>query len=176
MFRIGDKEASSVGSLDKTMHILPAELPDLNACYLLNGNYNTDHVWQMQTRNQGSRIDIRFDRVRLPRKMYVEYPRSPNELLEHWQQEGCFLVIRNRQDQVIGYIDALPQPLQKLVWVYNLIIAPEYRRQGAAGKLLAAAKRWSAQQKIHTLMLEVQTKKLPGHCFCSETWLPVLRV
>jgi ribosomal protein S18 acetylase RimI-like enzyme len=150
------------------MQIRPAELPDLNACYLLNGNYATDYVWQMQNRNQGHRIDIRFDRVRLPRKMQVEYPRSPNELLEHWQQEGCFLVIRNRQEQVVGYLDALPQAWQHLVWIHNLVIAPEYRRQGAAGKLLAAAKQWAGQQLLNTIMLEIQTKNYPAIAFAQK--------
>ena len=74
------------------MRVYPAELADLNFCYHINASYSTDYVWQMKTHEIGRRTDIRFDTIRLPRSMQVEYPRAPDELLEHWEREGCFLV------------------------------------------------------------------------------------
>ena len=70
------------------MNIFPAELPDLNRCHQLDGAYTTDYVWQMQTHVHGSRLEIRFDKVRLPRSMQVAYPRATDELLGHWEQGG----------------------------------------------------------------------------------------
>jgi GNAT superfamily N-acetyltransferase len=112
------------------MNIFPAELPDLNRCHQLDGAYTTDYVWQMQTHAHGSRLEIRFDKVRLPRSMQVAYPRATDELLSHWEQGGCFLVARNLQDEVVGFIDAQPQPWQGLLWVRNLVVDRPYRRQG----------------------------------------------
>lgn len=150
------------------MQVFPAELPDLNQCCLLKSNYTTDYVWQMQTHTTGNRTDIRFDRVRLPRPMQVEYPRSPDELLEHWQQEGCFLVIRNLQDDVVGFIDAQPQLWQRLLWVRNLVVDRSYRRQGYATRLFNSARLWARQNKLHSIMLEMQTKNYPAIAFAQK--------
>jgi len=150
------------------MQVLPAELADLNHCCQMNGAYTTDYVWQMQTRNTGHRTDIRFDKVRLPRTMQVDYPRPPDELLEHWGKDGCFLIARNLQDEVVGFIDAQPHPWQKLLWISNLIIEKQYRRQGIATLLLQSAKKWALQHKLHKIMLELQTKNYPAIAFAQK--------
>ena len=145
------------------MQVYPAELADLNPCHELNGSYTTDYVWQMQTHQTGHRADIRFDIIRLPRPMQVTYPRSSDELFEHWQQEeGCFLVVRNLRDEVVGFIDGQPYPWQDLLWISNLVIEPAYRRQGYGTTLLQAARRWALANELHKLMLEVQTKNHPA--------------
>jgi ribosomal protein S18 acetylase RimI-like enzyme len=144
------------------MQVYPAELADLNSCHQLNGSYTTEYVWQMQTRHTGHRADIRFDIIRLPRPMQVAYPRSLDELFEHWQQEGCFLVVRNLKDELVGFIDGQPHPWQNLLWVSNLVIERAYRRQGYGVQLLEAARRWALEQDLHKIMLEVQTKNHPA--------------
>jgi ribosomal protein S18 acetylase RimI-like enzyme len=150
------------------MQVHPAELADLNLCHQINGAYTTDYVWQMQTRGNGHRTEVRFDKIRLPRSMQVEYPRSPDELLEHWQQDGCFLVARNLQNEVVGFIDAQPQPWQNLLWIANLVVEKRYRRRGIATQLIKAAGRWAAERQLHTLMLEVQTKNYPAIAFAQK--------
>src|SRR5512138_3543292 len=150
------------------MQVYPAELADINLCYELNLTYTTDYVWQMQTRENKRTVDIRFDTVRLPRPMRVEYPRSPDELIEHWQQAGCFLVIRNLDDEVVGYLDAQPRPWQGLLWIINLGVNQAYRRQGFGSRLLKAASRWAQGQNLTQLMLEVQTKNHPAISFAQK--------
>lgn len=150
------------------MEISPAEVHDLNQCYYLSGDYTTDYVWQLQSRNSGHRTDIRFDRVRLPRPMQVAYPRSPDELLAHWQQEGCFLVARTLHDDIVGYLDALPQPGQKLLWIHNLIVAKAHRQQGVGALLFNYAKSWAGQHQLNNLLLEVQTKNHPAISFAQQ--------
>jgi ribosomal protein S18 acetylase RimI-like enzyme len=150
------------------MHINAAELADINQCYHLNLDYTTEYVWQMHSRENGRAIEVRFDPVRLPRSMRVAYPRSPDELLEHWQQEGCFLVIRNLADELAGFIDGWPQPWQNLLWISNLAVDQAYRRQGFGSRLLKAATRWAQAQQLHQLMLEVQTKNHPAISFAYK--------
>ena len=144
------------------MKVYPAEVADLTACYQMVSNYTTDYVWQLQTHNSGTRIDIRFDRVRLPRPMQAEYPRTRDELLEHWEQNGCFLVVRDMRDTVLGYLDAEPQPWQNLLWIRNLVVDKPYRRKGAGTALIRAAKRWAEQHLLLRVMLELQTKNYPA--------------
>jgi len=150
------------------MPIYPAELADVNVCYQMNKTYTTDYVWQMQTRENGRTTEVRFDAVRLPRSMRVEYPRSPDELIEHWQRDDCFLIIRNLEDEVAGFIDAQARTWQDLLWISNLVIEPRYRRQGLGTKLLKAATRWAVEHNLRQLTLEVQTKNYPAICFAQN--------
>ncbi len=150
------------------MLIHPAELVDINLCYHLNTSYTTEYVWQMQTRENKRTIDVRFDTIRLPRPMRVEYPRSPDELVEHWQQDGCFLVTHNLDEELIGFVDAHPRPWQNLLWVSNLVVDPRYRRQGFGTRLVKAAGEWALEQNLRQLMLEVQTKNHPAISFAQK--------
>ncbi|MCB0192585.1 MAG: GNAT family N-acetyltransferase, partial [Anaerolineae bacterium] len=150
------------------VEIHPAELIDLNECYQLNSAYTTDYVWQMQMQNNGRRTDIRFDIVRLPRPMQVPYPRSPDELLDHWEEDHCFLVAYNKRGEVVGYIDAQAQPWQNLLWISNLVVDKDYRRQGYGSSLLESGRQWALKQKLHRIMLEAQTKNHPVISFAQK--------
>lgn len=140
----------------------PAKLVDVNFCCQLNGGYTTAYVWQMRTRETERATDIHFDVVRLPRPMRVDYPRLPDELIEHWEQKGCFLVIHDGDNEIFGYVDALPQPWQNTLWVFNLVVAPAYRQQGVGSHLLQAARQWAATNRLGQLTLELQTKNHPA--------------
>ena len=150
------------------MEIHPAELADVNACYQMDMSYTTDYVWQMQTRESGRAIDVRFDTVRLPRSMRVEYPRSPDELLEHWQRDECFLVTYTLENEIAGFLDAGTHLWQNLLWVSNLGVPQRYRRQKFGTKLLEAAVRWAFEHNLSQIMLEVQTKNYPAICFAQK--------
>lgn len=150
------------------MHIYPAELADLNRCFQLNMSYLTDYVWQMQSRENGRTIDVRFDTVRLPRPMRVEYPRSPDELLPHWQREECFLVARTGDDETLGFLDASPHPSPGLLWVSNLVVDQSQRRKGIGTRLLKAGRRWAVEHQLGQLMLEIQTKNYPAIAFAQK--------
>jgi ribosomal protein S18 acetylase RimI-like enzyme len=122
----------------------------------------------MQTQKTGRTTDIRFDTVRLPRSMRVKYPRSPDELLEHWQQDGCFLIARDMKDEVTGFIDARSHPWQNLLWISNLVVGHRYRRQGFGTMLLQSATRWASAQNLGQIMIEAQTKNHPAICFAQK--------
>jgi ribosomal protein S18 acetylase RimI-like enzyme len=150
------------------MQVYPAELVDLNTCCQINMSYTTDYVWQMRTSGDERTTNIHFDTIRLPRPMRVEYPRSSDELFEHWRQEQCFLTIRNLEGEIVGFIDALAQPWQDTLWVFNLVIDPNYRRQGFGTALLKAANDWALNQNLGRLMLEIQTKNHPAISFAQK--------
>ncbi len=150
------------------MQIFPAELVDINACYQMDLSYTTDYVWQMQAQENGRAIDIRFDTVRLPRPMRVDYPRSPDELLEHWQQDQCFLVARNMNDIIVGFLDARADLWQNLLWISNLGITKNFRRRGVGKLLLKSATRWAQSQNLCRVMVEVQTKNYPAISFIQK--------
>jgi GNAT superfamily N-acetyltransferase len=150
------------------MRVYPAELVDLNSCFELNTGYSTDYVWQLQTRQSERRTDVRFDTVRLPRSMQVEYPRSPDELVDHWKQDTCFLVAHNGDDEIMGFVDAQPQLEQGLLWIFNLVVDKAYRQQGVGTLLLKAARQWAVQHQLRKIMIELQTKNHPGISFALK--------
>lgn len=162
------KVISCVEASPTFMHVYPAELSDLNICYQITASYTTDYVWQMQTTGVGRRVEIRFDTVRLPRPMQVAYPRSPDELLSHWEQDGCFLVAQNGDEEVVGFIDARPQPEQGILWVSNLVVDRPFRRQGYGVLLLKSAQEWAMRHRLSNIMLEIQTKNFPAISFAQK--------
>ena len=100
--------------------------------------------------------------------MQVAYPRSADELLDHWEKDGCFLVAQNMDEAVVGFIDAQPQPEQQILWVFNLMIGKNYRRRGYGTLLLKSAQAWAIQHNLSKLMLEVQTKNHPAISFAQK--------
>jgi ribosomal protein S18 acetylase RimI-like enzyme len=150
------------------MRVYPAELIDLNPCCQITMSYTTDYVWQMRTNGDERSINVHFDTVRLPRPMRVEYPRSTDELLDHWKQEHCFLITRNLQEEIVGFIDAHPEPWQNTLWISNLVVDPHHRRQGLGTLLLNAANEWAGENNLNRLMLETQTKNHPAISFAQK--------
>lgn len=146
----------------------PARLIDVNHCCQMNMSYTTDYVWQMRTQETERSTDIHFDTVRLPRPMRVEYPRTPDELIDHWEKKACFLVVPNPAKEIIGFVDALPQRWQDTLWIFNLVVMPAYRRQGVGTQLLLAAREWAIQRQFGQLTLELQTKNYPAIAFAQK--------
>jgi ribosomal protein S18 acetylase RimI-like enzyme len=144
------------------MMVRAAQLADLNACYEMDKSYATDHVWQMQSHSDGRSVDARFDVVRLPRPMEVDYPRHPDELLDNWRQEQCFLVEVDEAEQALGFVDMAAQAWHSTAWVRNLAVHKDHRRQGVATSLLRAARTWAGDNGLTRIMAEAQTKNYPA--------------
>ncbi len=150
------------------MIVRAAELGDLNACYEMDKSYVTDHVWQMQSRSDARSVDARFDVVRLPRPMEVDYPRHPDELLDNWRQEQCFLVEVDEAEQVLGFVDVAAQAWHGTAWVRNLAVNKDHRRQGVATSLFRAARTWARDNGLTRVMAEAQTKNYPAIRFFQK--------
>jgi len=165
------------------MLIRSALLSDLNACLTLDANSQTDHVWQMDAREEGDGMTIRFHTVRLPRVMRVAYPRQRDDLLTCWQNGSTVLVASDRRapepvpedetekvemPRVFGYCQLDPAPWQQAGWISHLIVDRRYRRRGIGVAMLKAAQTWGHQQGLRRLMIAVQTKNYPGISFCER--------
>jgi ribosomal protein S18 acetylase RimI-like enzyme len=149
------------------MRIRPADLHDLNACFALDGSYETDHVWQMDYREEESTIAVQFRWVRLPRTMTVTYPPRGESLLAHWERGECIYVAAERRE-VRGYIEVIAHPDQGLAWIENLVIDRAYRRQGLGTSLVAAAMQWAQVRNLERLMIPIQSKNYPATRFCRK--------
>ncbi len=153
------------------MIIRPAELTDLNACFEMDHSFETDHVWQMDQREEDGVVSVVFRTVRLPRLMKVDYPRDLDYLLENWQREECFLVADADPDgegDIQGYLDMTVQSWHNTGWINNLAVARSQRRQRIGQALLQAGIQWSRERGLGRLMVEAQTKNYPAISFYQK--------
>lgn len=140
---------------------------ELNTCLALDHASMTDHVWQMDVRDESDDLQVRFRTVRLPRPMPIVYPRDSATLTAHWQQRDCFLVaVAN--DVILGYINMQSDRTQTKGWVYDLVVGQPFRRRRIGSALIEQAVRWARLRGIAHLTLEVQTKNYPGICFARK--------
>src|SRR3954453_4308376 len=78
---------------------------DIPACLLLDPNYETENVWQMQISDEeGWRIEFRTER--LPRTVEMTYFVSEARLRAALAPDQCFLLATTREDEpeTIGYL------------------------------------------------------------------------
>ena len=178
------------------MIIRPATLPDLSACLALDANSQTDHVWQMDEREENGGRVVRFQTVRLPRVMYVSYPRERGDLLASWEGGATVLVTTESRayergaeswvveapdvdlrgteppdeepPRVLAYCQLDACAWQGAGWISHLIVDRPHRRRGIATAMLQASKLWARKEGLHRLVVGVQTKNFPAICFCEK--------
>ncbi len=149
------------------MIIRPVDISDLNACIALDPSFQTDHVWQMEEREEGGEILIAFRTARLPRTMRVTYPRDRGGLVEDWEQGGCVLVAEE-DGEILGFLSMMPQDWHDTGWIHHLVVDRRCRRQGVGSALLNAAARWARECGLVRLTVEAQTKNYPAICFYQK--------
>ncbi len=158
------------------MLIRPAQLTDLNDCLTLHANSQTEHVWQMEEREEHDSIAIRFQQVRLPRVMRVTYPRRRDDLLSCWENGALVFVAADRPiataeeepDTIYGYCQLDVCSWQQAGWISHLIIDRRVRRNGLGTALLKTAAAAGKKAGLQRLMIAVQTKNYPGISFCEK--------
>ena len=157
-----------------SFEIRPAIANDLPRLMAMDHSCLSDYVWQLEVRREPSQITASFREVRLPRTISVAYPRNPMSLADQWNRRDVVLVALNKEIPV-GYMTANEEHTAAVAWVTDLIVAPEWRRQGAASELLMAAQTWALKRGIRRLILEMQSKNQPcirlaqkfGYEFCG---------
>ena len=82
--------------------IRSATAADLPHCLSFDPSFETDYVWQMDSRPQEGQIDVSFRTVRLPRPMKVAYPRDAKQLNAGWQACDAMLVADDNRS-LVGY-------------------------------------------------------------------------
>jgi GNAT superfamily N-acetyltransferase len=140
---------------------------DLAACAGLDATVETDHVWQMDERSEGSELQITFRQARLPRPMRVSYPQTMALLEEEWERDECFLVA-SQGAIILGFVDVRVEPWNEIGWVHHLVVSRPYRRRGIGARLIQSAADWARRLGLRQLMLQVSTKNYPGLVFCQR--------
>jgi len=135
-----------------------------------------------RTENHG-RIAIHFQPVRLPRVMYVAYPRRRDDILACWESGATILIATDKAaaqpvdetddldippPTIFGYCQLDARPWQETGWITHLIIDRPVRRRKIGTQLLKASIAWGRSQRLRKLMIAVQTKNYPAISFCEK--------
>ncbi len=144
---------------------------DFASCSGLDHAYTTDHVWQMDMREENETLVARFRTVRLPRMMDVAYPHDQTALYRRWQPDDCFLIAATgeMQEMVLGYIHMqVDSGQQANGWIHNFAVGKPFRQRKIGSALLEQAMLWARRHAIRQVTLEMQTKNYPAIQFAQK--------
>jgi len=140
--------------------IRPANLNDLPRLMVLDHTCSSDYVWQLELRRESNQTNVNFREVRLPRSVDVKYPRDPFTFADEWtKRDGVFVALH--QNDLVGYCAMTVEHISSVVWMVDLVVAPQFRRQGAGSTLLNAGQVWALERGAKRLILEMQSKNQP---------------
>ncbi len=144
------------------IEIRPAIPEDIDVLAKMDHSYTSDHVWQMDPHFVSGQTGVVFREVRLPREAKVDYPRSSQSLIKHWESySGVLVAILSGEP--VGYTSLVENMMPITTWVMDLAVRPNLRRQGIGSALMLAALDWTgAQTNSQRLILGLQTKNFPA--------------
>ncbi len=134
---------------------------DTEALSSFEHGYYSDYAWQMGLDVSQDSAQVDFRRIRLPRRIFVAYPRSREEIFSTINQNAEML-IAVLQGNPVGYIKTLQSRNSKVARVLDLVVSSPMRRQGIGRALVLAMMDYLRHQSYHTLMLQMQSKNDPA--------------
>lgn len=142
--------------------IRPAVSSDLSALSHILLSYYTVRVWQMDRNDEEEQIQVRFREVRLPREVLVEYPRSIEDIFqEGWLEKGIFLTA-SFANMPVGFARLALEVASGNLWVKDLAVRHDVRRQGIGTALLIAVQDYALERGYLRILLEMQSKNYPA--------------
>jgi GNAT superfamily N-acetyltransferase len=156
------------------LQIRPTVATDLSRLMAMDHSTISDTVWQLELRRESGQITAAFREVRLPRSTSISYPHDKYALADDWVRKSMMFTALNGSDP-LGYVSMLERGTASSVWVTDLVVDAQARRQGVAGELLSAAQAWASERSHRRLVLEMQSKNVPairlaqkfGYEFCG---------
>lgn len=154
--------------------IRPTTKEDIDSLQALEHGFYTEYVWQMAQDADSTETQTSFRRVRLPRRVFVSYPRKRQAVFESLEKAEAFLVAE-LNEQPVGFIKMIAEKEANVAKVTDLVVSASMRRQGIASGLLLAGLNLAINRNFRTVMLEMQSKNDPaikmaaklGFSFCG---------
>lgn len=143
------------------IQLRPTVATDLSRLMSFDHSITSESVWQLELRRDAGQVAATFREVRLPRSVSIMYPHNPFALADDWVRRSMMYTAYIGQDPA-GYISLLERGTDSVVWVTDLVVNLANRRQGVASALLVAAQDWASGRSHRRLILEMQSKNLPG--------------
>lgn len=143
------------------IEIRPAVSTDYEHLAKIDPSNRTEYVWQMDRVIEEGQITIGFREVRLPRAIQVEHP-HPRDLSHKTGQASSGVLVAALKGIAVGYIILDENVIPSGVWIRDLAVLEEHRRQGIGSALLLSAQEWAIQRRLKKIILETQSKNYPA--------------
>jgi ribosomal protein S18 acetylase RimI-like enzyme len=104
---------------------------------------------------------INFNRVRLPRRVFVPYPNNKNAIFKDIDEAQAFLIAEVSKNPV-GYIKVVSEKDPHTAKITDLVISANNRRQGIGSGLLVAVMDLLAHRDVNMMIIELQSKNDPA--------------
>jgi GNAT superfamily N-acetyltransferase len=150
--------------------IRPAASDDIPRLIELDHGYSTEHVWQMDARDEGGQPVVAFRQVRLPRSMRVAFARPSADLAGNWVQSEAFLIAEG-EGQLKGYLALNSGPVAETGWIADFAVDRRWRRQGVGTALFHKALALARELVWRRVIVEMQSKNHPAIAFCQKQGL-----
>jgi len=141
--------------------IRPAVSPDIEYISRFDHSSRTLNVWQMYQDVNNGKISTIFVETSLPREMKINYPKSPDMLINRWK-EFSVILISCMDNAPIGYISLSTSITEEMVWIKDLVVEQYWRRRGIGTLLVQAAIDWAKDRDYLRLSIEMSSKNFPA--------------
>lgn len=155
------------------IQIRPPTSADIPILVEMDHDYVSDHVWQMEVRQDNGpkpsdfKVEVSFRQLKLPRSVKVTYPRSSSELNQDWTDRSCMLVA-TMQGILVGYASIMLTIAPHTSWMTDLVVLRRCRRQGIGSALVLAGQDWARHKRCDRMVLEMQPKNYPAICMAKK--------
>lgn len=141
--------------------IRSVEKSDIETLSSFEHGFYSEFVWQMGLDLETHSAQANFRRVRLPRRVFVPYPRKRQVIFNDLDQsDACILA--EFGERSVGYVKVAAEKESNGLLVSDLVVTSPMRRQGIASGLLLAIMNFAAGRDFDHLVLEVQSKNDPA--------------
>ena len=143
------------------IEIRSATSEDVDSLIAFEHGYYSEYVWQMSMDLETERVHTEFKRIRLPRRVFVPYPRKRNDIFRDYKQvEALLIAVLNGRS--VGYIKVKAENNARIARVTDLVVSASVRQHGIASGLILSVMDLAAHRDFHTLILEMQSKNDPA--------------
>lgn len=137
--------------------IRPPVATDIKHLMALDHTSESDYVMQLDFSSDPEQTILTFRRMRLPRTVHVYYPRSASSLEDSWSRITLMLVALV-DGLPVAYLRLTDQLAANAMWITDLVVTRDFRRQGIASALVLSAQEWGMQRGLTRAFLEMTTK------------------
>ncbi len=143
------------------IEIRPVSPGDISILSDFDHGYYSNYVWQMAMDANLEIAKADFRRMRLPRKVFVPYPRERDHIFGEFDNAEAFLVALLNKEPV-GYIKVQAPDESGIAIISDLVVSSPVRRQGIASGLLIAILEYLSYKKFYAVVVELQLKNDPA--------------
>lgn len=156
---------------------------DIPKCIALDNTYQTEHVWQLNVREETNEIHISLRKQRLPRPLDAKHQLLADHLKIALEQKHCFIVlVESVSDTLLGYVCMRVDATHHVAYLQDIVIDKPYRRQGLGSRLINVAHLWANEKKLNHIIFEIPTTNNPciefakthrfEYCGFNDQYLP----